>query len=53
MRKSNFKTVELVNFINNNELDVINLLHIIKISLFKTNMMSWLQASYQDNIVTS
>jgi len=39
MRKSNFKTVESVNFNNNNESDVINLLYIIKISLFKTNMM--------------
>jgi len=29
---------------------VINLLYIIKISLFKTNMM---RLSYQDNIVTS
>jgi len=39
MRKSNFKTVELVNFNNNNKSDVINLLYNIKISLFKTNMM--------------
>jgi len=39
MRKSNFKTVELVNFNNNNQSDVINSLYIIKISLFKTNMM--------------
>jgi len=39
MRKSNFKTVELVNFNNKNYSDVINLLYIIKISLFKTNMM--------------
>jgi len=39
MHKSNFKTVELVNFNNNNQSDVINLLSIIKISLFKTNMM--------------
>jgi len=39
MRKSNFKTFELVNFNNNNYSDVINLPYIFKISLFKTNMM--------------
>jgi len=39
MLKSNFKTVELVNFNNKNFSDVIYLPYIIKISLFKTNMM--------------
>jgi len=39
MRKSNFKTFELVNFNNNNYSDVINSPYIIKISLVKTNMM--------------
>jgi len=48
MRKSNFKTVELVDF--NTNPDVIYLLYIITISLFKTNMMIIM---YQNNIVTS
>jgi len=49
MRKSNLKTIELVNFNNINQSDVINLFYIIKISLFKTNMMRL----RTKNIVTS